>query len=173
MSASPASRSDPMYLDALIDSAVPTARADLIRWRRHLHEHPELSNRGLNSIAHHRCAPRLCAFGLCQSPSRLRASYSVGLDRSGRSHRCRPTLPGPHLMSRYGFRVLDGVCWFQSVAGGRSSSVYQACRGRSTQMGRTRTVCNLWRLRVCATSLPGRAEMFPPDTRGRRHEKHP
>lgn len=39
-------------IHARIDKAVLDATADLLRWRRHLHEHPELSNREAQTAAH-------------------------------------------------------------------------------------------------------------------------
>lgn len=37
---------------ARIDEAVTDAAADLVRWRRHLHQHPELSNREVQTAAY-------------------------------------------------------------------------------------------------------------------------
>ncbi len=58
----PASALDPSPLAARIDAALAANRAELIEWRRHLHQHPELGNQELETARF--VAEHLRSFGL-------------------------------------------------------------------------------------------------------------
>lgn len=79
----------PTALSAEIDTRIAASQAQLIEWRRHLHEHPELSNREVETAKY--VAEKLRSFGL---------EPRTGIARHGVVAVLKGALPGPMVALR-------------------------------------------------------------------------